>query len=265
MDETPAEQLTEAELQELPGPVRDRVSKAYREAAKYRTELRERDEFIQNLGGKDRLEYLDWAVTSQEGIKGLFKEIVEHPEVETITGVSKSELDTVLKKTEKQVQAEVTAAEKKTGEQLTPEQLEELVAKRVDEALSKSNASQELTQLRTKVTSYLSNKGYTDPDTRNFITQLAAKHEKEVDVTGDDPFERYAQALDKGIADFEERAKTVLSKTNGEYLQSKASDRAETPQALTGSSPATGEKWDPSEIEDWAELDKEARTRGYAG
>lgn len=259
----PNGQLTDEQLGQLPGWARASLEKANNEAAGFRSKLREKEQFIAESGGEDRIKRRAWNTTTEEGIKDLFKEMSDVDGIDEILGIPAGRLKTVLGDAQDAAQATAERVEAATGQPLEASQVQELVEKQVQVAVSNMTQTQEKEHLRTVVDAHLETSGYTDDWSRNMITQMAASHQKDADIRfdGSDKWSPYKQALDKGISDFEEWKSEHMSNRES-YLKQKAGDADNAPKAVTGSTPASGEKWDPSDI-DWDELPQAARERGY--
>lgn len=257
-------ELTQEQFNELPEWARESLSKANKEAGGYRTKLRENETLITEAGGADRIKDLQWRTTTADGIKSLFEEMADLEGIEDILGVPQEQLKSLVGKATKAATKEAAATETATGVALKPEEVEQLVQKHVQEAVAGVEQKNTQTQLRSTVTSHLKAKGYTDDWSFGVITQMASKHQNDPDINmnSDDPMSPYIQALDKGIADFEEWKTTELAKSRDEYLNGKSDDASGTPRATTSSNPATGEKWSPGDLS-WDELTQEAKKRGY--
>lgn len=256
--------LTQEQFNELPDWARDSLTKANKEAAGFRTKLRETEGVIEGVGGIDRIKDLHWRTTTTEGIKSLFEEMTELENIGDILGVDPGQLKGVLGKAQQQAQQQATAQEKKTGEALSPEEVEKLVKQNVEAAVQSVEQRQTQGQLQNVVKTHLDSKGYKDDWSFGLITQMAAKHQNDpdIDMSTGDTWAPYRQALDKGIADFEEWKKEQLSGAQQQYLQGKAADANGNPTATSSSSPGTSEQWDPSALS-WDEIAKEAEKRGY--
>jgi hypothetical protein len=257
-------QLTQQQLDELPEWARESLTKANKEAAGYRTKLRDKEQLIEQVGGEDRIKDLHWRTTTTEGIKSLFDEMTELDGIGEILGVEPDKLKGLLGHAQQQAQQQAAQQEARTGEALTPEEVEKLVKTKVEEAVAGVEQKQSQSQLQSVVKGHLDSKGYGDEWSFGLITQMAAKHQNDSDIdfsTGDQ-WSPYKQALDKGIADFEEWKKAQLSGAQQQYLEGKSGDASGTPTAASSSSPGTSEAWHPENLS-WDELTKEAQKRGY--
>lgn len=260
-------QLTQEQFDQLPGWARESLTKANKEAGGYRSKLRETESLINEVGGADRVKQLHWYASSEEGVKELFKELAEDNDLEKKVGIPSAKLKELLSGAQAAAQQQAATQEAATGEPLSAEAISQLVKQNVQEAVTGLTQQNEQEQLRAKVTEHLKAKGYEDDMAFSAITQLAAKHQNAVPpevANSGDRWAPYIWALDQGIEDFNAKLEALTGKKRDEYLRDKATDAASTPKANVGSTPASGEKWEPASL-GWDELTQEAARRGYFG